>query len=80
MSTGTRALYLTRPGAGRSVPVPPGVLRLTLEGPGGELAHVTLTPSELAALGAALTAPIVPARALLQLTPTHEQQAWEPAR
>ncbi len=24
MSTGTRALYLTRPGAGRSIPVPSG--------------------------------------------------------
>ncbi len=23
---------------------------------------------------------LYPARALLQLTPTHEQQAWEPAR
>lgn len=74
MSTGTSRLYLGQ-AAGRAA----GIVRLTLEGPGGELSHVDLGSAERQAVAHWLGVPAA-VSGPLTLAPTLPQSAWSPAR
>lgn len=73
----TRALYCEASGLSTKLPLEAArLVRLSLEGPGSEVARVTLNLAERAALAAWLLSPA----GSLTLAPTAKQDPWEPAR